>query len=177
MPPQTKGTTLTTLLEEALEAWGFAREGVIAEIENLSEKDMAFRPADESRTAAELVAHVLESGAMMAGELSRPGGDFRRRDYEALLAEHSRGIRMTGTRRQLVAELERTHREGAKKIREAGELHMLQHIRRFDGLLGTRLAWMQHGIGHEEYHRGQIALYARLSGKTPALTKLIEGSG
>lgn len=52
---------------------------------------------------------------------------------------------------------------------------MLQNIRRFDGLFGTRLAWMQHGIGHEEYHRGQIALYARLAGKTPALTKLIEG--
>lgn len=56
-----------TLLDEALEAWGFAREGVIEEIENLSDRDMGFRPADESRTVAELVAHILESGAMMAG--------------------------------------------------------------------------------------------------------------
>lgn len=166
---------LRNLLDEALESWGFARDGVIAEIENLSEKDMAFRPSGESRSTAELVAHVLESGAMMAGELARPDGDFRRKGYDELLKEHSRGIRMTGTRRQLVAELKRTHREGAAKIGEAGELHMLQHIRRFDGLLGTRLAWMQHGIGHEEYHRGQIALYARLAGKTPALTQLIQG--
>ena len=58
-----------TLLDEALEAWGFAREGVIEEIENLSDRDMKFRPSDESRTVAELVAHILESGAMMAGEL------------------------------------------------------------------------------------------------------------
>jgi uncharacterized damage-inducible protein DinB len=34
---------------------------------------------------------------------------------------------------------------------------------------------MQHGIAHEEYHRGQIALCARLMGIKPALTKLIEG--
>ena len=54
---------------------------------------------------------------------------------------------------------------------------MLQTIRRFDGALWTRLAWLQHGIAHEEYHRGQLALYVRLLGKTPALTKLIEGGG
>lgn len=166
---------MTTLLDEALEAWGFARDGVVAEITNLSDKDMDFRPSEDSRSTSELVAHVLESGAMMAGELSRENGDFRRKGYAALLAEHSRGIRMKGTRRQLVSELRRTHKEGSGRIRKAGEVHMLQNIRRFDGLFGTRLAWMQHGIGHEEYHRGQIALYARLAGKTPALTKLIEG--
>ncbi|MDZ7363128.1 MAG: hypothetical protein ONB46_20750 [candidate division KSB1 bacterium] len=50
---------------------------------------------------------------------------------------------------------------------------MLQYITRFDGLKGTRLAWMNHGISHEEYHRGQLALYARLLGRVPALTQLI----
>lgn len=168
---------MATLLEEALESWGFAREGVIAEIDNLSDRQMKFRPAGESRSVEELVAHILESGAMMAGELSRPDGDFRRKSYEALLRDHSRGIRKQGTRRQLLAALRSSHRDGARKIRDAGEVHMLQQIRRFDGLMGTRLAWMQHGIGHEEYHRGQLAIYARLVGETPALTKRIRGSG
>jgi uncharacterized damage-inducible protein DinB len=36
---------------------------------------------------------------------------------------------------------------------------------------------MHHGIAHEEYHRGQLALYARLFGTTPALTQAIYGSG
>jgi uncharacterized damage-inducible protein DinB len=57
-----------------------------------------------------------------------------------------------------------------------GELQMLQHIRRFDGLNGTRLAWLNHSIAHEMYHRGQLALYARLTGHVPALTRMIEGS-
>jgi uncharacterized damage-inducible protein DinB len=41
--------------------------------------------------------------------------------------------------------------------------------------MATRLSWMQHGIAHEEYHRGQIALYARLVGRVPALTQVIQG--
>ena len=53
---------------------------------------------------------------------------------------------------------------------------MLQTIRQFDGEPALRLTWMHHGIAHEEYHRGQIALYARLVGRVPALTKLIQGS-
>jgi uncharacterized damage-inducible protein DinB len=165
------------LLEEALEAWGATRAGVIEEIENLSEKDLAFAPHPESRTAAELARHIAESGLLMSGELSRPDGDFRRKPYEALLREHSRGIGLASkrTRRELVAVLRRTHREGAARLRKAGELHVLQLIRRFDGIPGTRFAWMQHGISHEEYHRGQLALYARLLGRVPALTQRILG--
>ncbi|MBI4519359.1 MAG: hypothetical protein HY701_00860, partial [Gemmatimonadetes bacterium] len=56
-----------------------------------------------------------------------------------------------------------------------GELLLLQYIRQFNGVPATRLTWMHHGIGHEEYHRGQLALYARLMGRVPALTQLIQG--
>jgi uncharacterized damage-inducible protein DinB len=165
----------TTLLEEALEAWSFARDGVIDEVDNLADAGMNFRPSPESRSVAELVVHVLESGAMMAGELSRPDGDFRRKSYLALLKEHSRGIPKARSRRELIAALRKTFRDGSEKLRKSGDLQMVQLITRFDGKKGTRLTWMHHGIGHEEYHRGQIALYARLMGRTPALTKRIYG--
>jgi hypothetical protein len=51
---------LTSLLEEALEAWEYTRAGVIDEIENLSDADLKFRPHAGSRTAAELVVHLAE---------------------------------------------------------------------------------------------------------------------
>jgi uncharacterized damage-inducible protein DinB len=164
-----------TLLDEALEAWGFARDGVIDEIENLENADMAYRPSPESRSVAELAAHILQSGAMMSGELSRPDADFRRKSYQALLKEHGRGIPRAKSRRELLAALRKTFRDGSKKLRAAGDIQMLQLITRFDGKKGTRLTWMHHGIGHEEYHRSQIALYARMLGRTPALTKRIYG--
>ena len=63
-----------------------------------------------------------------------------------------------------------------EQLRAAGEVQMLQHVRRFDGERGTRLSWLHHGIAHEEYHRAQLALYARLLGRTPALTRAIESA-
>jgi uncharacterized damage-inducible protein DinB len=157
---------LTTLLEEALEAWRYTRAGVVTEIENLSDAELQFRPHTESRTAAEIAVHLAESGQMMAGELSRPDGNFQRKSFPQFMKEYGRGIPQM---------LMRAHADGEKKIRKAGELHMLGLITRFDGEGGTRLAWMNHGISHEEYHRGQLALYARLVGRVPALTQLIYG--
>jgi uncharacterized damage-inducible protein DinB len=169
------GMPLTSLLEEALEAWQYTREGVIAELENLSEADLKFRPHAESRTAAELALHVVESGLMMAGELTKPDGNFRRKSYPQLLKEHAGRLPTTAKKAQLVKLLKQTHAEGDRKIRGVGELFMLQRITRFDGEQGTRVAWMNHGISHEDYHRGQLAMYARLVGRVPALTQLIRG--
>ena len=165
----------TTLLEEALEAWTDVRQGVIDELRNIPEKDVGFRPRPESRSVAELGQHIVQSGLLMSGELSRPDGDFRRKSYEALLREHRPGMEKLRTPKALLAALARTRKEGEAALLRAGELHMLQFIRRFDGKPGSRLAWMNHGIAHEEYHRGQLALYARLLGRVPALTQLIQG--
>ena len=168
-------TVLRSLLDEALEAWAYTRAGVIDELRAIPDKELGFRPADESRTAAEIVRHIIESNLMMSGELSRANGDFQRKSFEGFLQEYGRGVAAHRTKKQLLEALRRTHREGEAKIRHAGELHMLQLIRRSDGATGTRLAWMHHGIAHEEYHRGQLATYERLTGRVPALTKRIMG--
>ena len=168
-----------SILDEVLGAWAYTRESVIQEIRNLSEADLQVRPHAESRTATEIAAHIVESGLMMAGELSRRDGDFRRKAYPKLIKEHSAAysdeLRSVSRKSDVVRILERTHAEGARTIRDAGELHMLQLITRFDGERGSRLAWMNHAISHEEYHRGQLALYARLVGRVPALTQRIYG--
>jgi uncharacterized damage-inducible protein DinB len=166
---------LQSLLDEALEAWAYTRSGVIREIQNLSESDLQFKPHPESRTPLEIAIHIVKSGLMMAGELARPDGNFQRKSYPQLIKEYARGIEPVAKRVEIIKVLKRTHVEGERKIRSAGELHMLQWITRFDGERGSRLAWMNHGISHEEYHRGQIALCARLAGRVPALTQLIYG--
>jgi uncharacterized damage-inducible protein DinB len=164
-----------SLLDEALEGWTYTRQGVIAEVENLPEAAFDFRPSDESRTTRELVQHIIESGLMMSGELTRPDGDFQRQPYPKFLKEYAKGVANHRTRTALLKALTRTQADGDALIRSAGEVWMLQTIRQFDGSRATRLSWMQHGVAHEEYHRGQIALYARLVGRVPALTKLIQG--
>src|SRR5262249_9481772 len=168
--------TRTNLLEEAVEAWKYTRDGVIDEVRNLPDKDLFFRPAEGGRSALELVQHIIESGLMMAGELSRPDGDLRRKSYEGVLHEYGRGLSGWRSKATLLAALRQTPTDSEENVRTDRELHQLPNIRRFDGEMGSRLAWMNHGISHEEYHRGQIALCTRLLGRTPALTKKIQGS-
>jgi uncharacterized damage-inducible protein DinB len=165
----------STLLDELLEAWQYTRAGVIGEIKNLPDASLTFRPSPESRSAADIAVHIAESGLMMSGELSRPDGNFQRKSFPEFMKEYAKGVTPSRSKKALIALLTKTHRDGEKKIRQAGELHMLQLIARFDGERGSRLAWMHHGVAHEEYHRGQLALYARLVGKVPALTQLIYG--
>src|SRR4029450_8181212 len=157
------------------ETWRDTRQGVSADVRNVSEKDLAFRPHPESRSFVELVHHVIESGLMMSGELYGPDGGVQRKSSEGFLKKYGPEVSSKRSKRDLLESLKRTHRDGEKQIRQAGELHMLQLIRRFDGKRGTRLAWMNHGISHEEYHRGQLALYARLLGRVAGLTRLILG--
>ena len=169
------GTPMTTLLDEALESWGFTRDGVIAEAETIPADQYDWRPAPQSRSVSELIRHIVEAGLMGVGELTRADGDFQRVPVGKLIAEYSLGTDEAHGRDALLELLRRTHVEGDRLFREAGELMMLQHIRRFDGIRGTRLAWFYHLVDHESYHRGQLALYARQLGQVPALTRLIHG--
>lgn len=165
----------TTLLEEAIESWQYARHGVLAEAELIPDEGYDFRPHPKSRTVRELLLHIIGSGLMMSGELSNPEGDFTR-EVEGGIYEHYAGHLPEDASPSELRELLRTTlEEGVAKLRAAGEVAMIQSIRRFDGELWTRLAWLHHGIAHEEYHRGQVALYVRLQGIVPALTRLIHG--
>ncbi|HSP17272.1 MAG TPA: DinB family protein [Thermoanaerobaculia bacterium] len=167
---------MNTLLEEAIDSWTDTREGLIEEVENLPANRFDFRPAPESRSAEELVLHIMQVALMATGELTREDTNFHRHPWLRLLALYSKPIDGISGKRQLRSALRSTFRDSVKAFRRAGDIHMLQQIVRFDGNQGTRLQWLHHGISHEMYHRGQLALYARLLGKTPALTQRIHGS-
>jgi uncharacterized damage-inducible protein DinB len=166
---------MNSQLEDAIEAWEGNREGVIAEIQNTPPDKFGFRPAPQSRTVAELALHIMEVSLMMVGELTREDTNFNRAPWLKLLAMYDAPIRGLKSKREIAAALKSTLRDGVKTFRATGELHMLQLITRFDKKRGTRLAWFNHGISHEDYHRGQIAVYQRMIGLKPALTKMIEG--
>ena len=167
---------MNSLLEEVIEAWEGTRDGVIAEVENIPPKEFGFRPVPQSRAVSELVVHIMEVSLMMVGELTREDTNFHRAPWPKLLAMYTKPIEGLSSKRELLTALRSTVRDGVKAFRNAGELHMLQFITRFDGKRGTRLAWFNHGVTHENYHQGQLAVYQRLIGITPALTKLIQGS-
>jgi uncharacterized damage-inducible protein DinB len=164
-----------TPLAEALEAWEDIRDGLIAEVDNIPEDRFTFRPAADTRTVAELVRHVLEVALMMTGELGRADTNFRREPWPQLLALYDGPIRKASSKTDLMAALSSTFEESVRRFRELGEEGIQKAITRFDGKKGTKLAWLHHGLAHEEYHRGQLAVYERLMGIEPALTRMIRG--
>ncbi len=164
-----------SFLEETLESWRDVREGLIGEVQNIPAHKFDFRPTPEVRSVKELVQHILEVAMMMTGELTRPDTDLRRAPFPKLLDMYARPAYDAQTKRQLVALLRHQMKDAEKQFQAAGELSLLQFIKRFDGKNGTKLAWLHHGIAQEMYHRGQITLYARMIGLTPALTRAIRG--
>jgi len=165
-----------SLLDETLEAWSDVRGGLIEEVENIPEDKFDFRPTSEVRSVAEMVQHILEVAVMMTGELTRPDTDFRRAPWPQLLDLYASHVRQATRKAELLELLGSSFDEAEQKFRAAGELEMLQLITRFDGLQGTKLAWLHHGIAQEMYHRGQLVTYARLMGIEPALTRRIRES-
>ena len=168
-------TTFDTLLAEALDAWEDARRGVLEEADVIPDDRFDWRPHEEARSVSEILRHILESGLMAVGELARDDGDFTRQGFPEMIGEYAGHLPDEMDPETLVDHLQVAWAEGAATIRAAGEIHMLQRIRRFDGLEWTRLTWFHHAVAHEFYHRGQLALYARQMDLTPALTRKIQG--
>lgn len=162
-------------LAELLDGWRYAREGVIDELDNVPAEFWTFRPTPEMRSVAELAQHINDSGRMMSGELSRPDGDFTRQDFEDFMQEYGDVYPDATDKAALIERLRRSHAEGDAALREAGAELLSQPIVQFNGTPATRASWMTHGIAHEEYHRGQLAVYARLLGLVPKLTQVIQG--
>lgn len=166
-----------TLFDETLDAWRYARQGFIAEARNIPAGDWGFRPTPENRDVSELVRHILQASGMAVGELTRPDGDFTRQPFPDHIREHSGQLPEAadpGTWLELLADdLE----AGTRRLREAGPELMSQPIQQFNGEPATRLIWFHHHVSHEDYHRGQLTLYARLTGNIPALTQRMQGGG
>ena len=168
-------TRFNSLLDEVLEAWEDARIGAIDELRNIPAKHWDFRPDPDARSVREIAVHILEVAMMMTGELVRHDTSFRRVPWPKLLKMYAGPAYRVKTRGELLKLMRSQLRDACGRFREAGEIHMLQTIERFDGRPGTRLAWLHHGIAQEMYHRGQLTTYQRIMGLEPALTQRIRG--
>ncbi|MDX1675257.1 MAG: DinB family protein [Longimicrobiales bacterium] len=168
---------LTTFFDETLDAWEYARRGFIAEAENIPAGDWGFRPTPENRDVSELVLHILQAAGMAIGELTRPDGDFTRQSFADHIQEHAGHLPETAAPGAWLDLLRTQLDDGLRRLREAGPERLGQPITQFNGEPALRLSWFHHHVAHEEYHRGQLTLYARLTGQVPALTQRMQAGG
>ena len=131
--------TFTTLLEETLEAWVDARQGIIEEAENIPDRRFDFRPTPEVKSVTELIQHIIEVAELMTGELTRPDTNFHRAPWPELIGQYAAHVKEARGKAELLALLKSSLDEGVARFREAGELAMLQLITRFDDEIKSML--------------------------------------
>lgn len=163
--------TKQTLLEEALQRWYAVRRGLIREVSNIPATRLTFRATLEARSIMDLVHHVLELSIITVEELLREDTNIERASLSQLANVYAPNITRADSQEKLVNLLVEQYRDAETRLREVGDLHMLQLVTRLDGTRDTRLALFQEALQHEMYHRGQLTVYARLIGLEPALTR------
>ena len=77
------------ILEAAIEAFGFSRQGTIGEASNIPEEHWDFRPHPDAKSVSEIVHHIVEASLMLIGEAADPDGDFTRRSPQDHAAGHA----------------------------------------------------------------------------------------
>jgi uncharacterized damage-inducible protein DinB len=164
-----------SLFEDAIEALGYSRQGTIAEAANIPDERWDYRPHPNAMSVSELVQHMIHAASMLVGEAADPEGDFTRRSPDEHVEAHGPALAEGASPAELRHALEQSHEVSVGRIREAGEAHMAESITRFDGGTWARLTYIFYASSHEDYHRGQLATYARSMGLIPALTQRIHG--
>jgi uncharacterized damage-inducible protein DinB len=160
-----------TLLEETIERWYEVRRGLIKELNTIPATRLSFRATLETRSALELIQHVLEVSIMTVEELVREDTNLHRAPFPQLLHFYAPNIAKADTQEKLVDLLVEQYRDADQRLRKAGDIHLMQLVTHQDGTKATRLAALNEAVGHEMYHRGQLTVYIRLLGLEPALTQ------
>lgn len=160
----------STLLQEILNKWFGIRRGLIRELNIIPPSRLGFRPTLEMRSVAEIVHHVLEYAVITVEELCRDDTNLHRVSMAQLVNVYAPNVSRSDTHEKLGNLLVDQYRDADARLRELGDLHMLQFVRRIDGSRDTRFSLLQEAIQHEMYHRGQLTVYTRLLGIVPAAT-------
>ena len=130
----------------------------------LSESDSEFRPANESFTVAQQVAHVAHTiHWFLDGALSSEGFDLN-------FAEHSAILQKVTSLQQARAQLNRAYETLIGKVQSMSEQELTAPMAdspvmggepRYEAFLGL--------IEHTAHHRGALTVYTRLLNKAPLM--------
>jgi uncharacterized damage-inducible protein DinB len=158
------------LVEQAVRAWEAERTTVIAQIEDIPEDQLDFRPGEGARSVREIAFHIAGSQIAIVSEIIRPDGSFFRLFDPTVQQQIAALIPPASTRAELVEMLRSVGEQSAGHLRDAGEPLVTRTMQTLRGVESCLTA-VHFGAGHEMYHCGQLAICARALGREPQLTQ------
>lgn len=164
--------------KELAESFRTVRKNTLAIAEDIPEDKYSFRPMPDSRSVAELLAHIaLSNGFQKAIHADQQLTTLAGFDFPALMKRLSAEEKTPRTKAQLV-ELLTTEGEAWAKWMEGLDDNFLGEVlmmppggtppsrTRFDMILSVK--------EHEMHHRGQLMLIERILGIVPHLTRRMQ---
>ncbi len=151
------------------------RKNTIQIANEFSEEQYAYRPAPDTRTVGELLAHIAAITIMaqrLHGDDRQP--QMSREQFGAILQEIAAKEKTLTTKADIIKELETEGEAFANWIEGWDEARFSEVVTfgapgntgsktRFEMMLGTK--------EHEMHHRGQLMLIQRMLGIVPHLTR------
>lgn len=156
-------TKVGALRDGLLQNWLRARDGVIGQVESLTDEQLSWSPGPGARQGIQIARHVADAGAGMVKY-----GTTGVRAHAAPTPDYP------GTREEVLARLRAGRAEIEEALRAMPEADLIAPITGIFGNETDRLSFLNFAYGHEMYHWGQLGLCARGVGEIPELTRAIE---
>jgi len=118
----------------------------------------------------EIIYHIVEAEKFLVGEVCRHDTDFARKPFTELIKEYASEVRAAEGKDALIKLLEDSLKTTEAMLSSFGEEALKKDMKRLDGKILSKLAFLHFTISHEMYHRGQVTVYERLLHVEPALT-------
>jgi len=157
-------------IDRLVQSWSEVRTGLINEASQIPEEKFSFRATPETRSVAELLQHIVQTQKLLVGEACRHNTDLMRQSFADHVNEYAADVATIADKNGLLELLRSSLEPAEAAIRDCGE-GLQQKMRSFNGKEMTKLDFLNSGIAHEMYHRGQLTVYERLLGVEPALTQ------
>lgn len=156
--------------DRLVQSWSEVRTGLINEASQIPEEKFSFRATPQTRSVAELLQHIVQVQKLLVGEACREDTNLMRQSFADHINEYAPDVAAITDKSGLL-ELLRSSLEPAEAAIRGCGAGLEQKMKRFDGKEMTKFDFLNFGIAHEMYHRGQLTVYERLLGVEPALTQ------
>ncbi|MCF7859556.1 MAG: DinB family protein [Candidatus Cloacimonetes bacterium] len=128
-----------------------------------TEEDSGFKPKDEMYTVAQHIGHAAETvNWFLEGAFGNKGFDMNFENYEEKMKKYSS---FNECKQQFTDAVAR----GIERIKEAPDEELTAPITAEIMKGAPKMAVVGAIADHSAHHRGSLAVYARLAGKTPKM--------
>lgn len=165
--------------KELAAAFRTVRENTIKIAEDIPENKFGYRPAPETRTVAELLAHIGASTMFQSIVHGSGITDMMKINFQDLFQKFTAEETKPRTKAELLAYLEDEGNKFASFLEGASDSLLAETVsmRPMPGSptpTKSRFEMLMSAKEHEMHHRGQLMTYQRLLGITPHLTRVMQ---